>query len=242
MQSDRPFPRGHHTGPPWAALRATVTRSFPGLAIVLVAVAGCGGGPSKSHEPFFTSGSREADQRASQKMTQAEQLAGTSQGGGSKAGEKDSGSKTNSAGIPRAEGKQALYERLGGVKGLTGIVADFIPRAMHDPRVNWERKGIDMPGFFRRGPAVTWMPTPQNVAVLQQHIVQFLSLATGGPAGYGGAEIKAVHSNMQITNAEFDATVGDLKASLDRLRIPDREQKELLAIIETTRTQVVTER
>ena len=39
-----------------------------------------------------------------------------------------------------------------------------------------------------------------------------------------------------------DATIGDLKASLDKLRIPDKEQKELLAIIESTRPQIVTER
>jgi hemoglobin len=36
--------------------------------------------------------------------------------------------------------------------------------------------------------------------------------------------------------------VGDLKASLDRLQIADREQKELLAIIESTRPQIVTVR
>jgi hypothetical protein len=33
-----------------------------------------------------------------------------------------------------------------------------------------------------------------------------------------------------------------LKASLDKLQIPDREQKELLAIMESTRSQIVTER
>jgi quercetin dioxygenase-like cupin family protein len=47
---------------------------------------------------------------------------------------------------------------------------------------------------------------------------------------------------MRITNLEFDAAVGDLKPSLDRLQIRGKEQEELLAIIESTRPQVVTVR
>ena len=40
---------------------------------------------------------------------------------------------------------------------------------------------------------------------------------------------------MHISNPEFDAAIGDLKASLDKLQIPNKEQKELLAIVESTR-------
>jgi hemoglobin len=54
--------------------------------------------------------------------------------------------------------------------------------------------------------------------------------------------MKAAHADMRIGNPEFDAAVGDLKASLDKLRIPDAEQKELLAVVESTRPQIVTER
>jgi len=52
--------------------------------------------------------------------------------------------------------------------------------------------------------------------------------------------MKSAHKDMG--NAEFDAAVGDLKASLDKLQIPNTEQKELLAIIESTRAEIVTER
>jgi hemoglobin len=47
---------------------------------------------------------------------------------------------------------------------------------------------------------------------------------------------------MHITNPEFDAAVGDLKAALDKAQVPNKEQKELLAIVESTRPQIVTER
>jgi len=45
-----------------------------------------------------------------------------------------------------------------------------------------------------------------------------------------------------ISNPEFDAAVGDLKALLDRLKVPDTEQKELLAITESTRPEIVEQR
>jgi hemoglobin len=80
------------------------------------------------------------------------------------------------------------------------------------------------------------------VTLLRQHMVQFLALATGGPAHYEGKEIKSAHAGMHISNPEFDAVLGDLKASLDKLRIPNTEQKELLAIVESTRPLIVTER
>ena len=54
--------------------------------------------------------------------------------------------------------------------------------------------------------------------------------------------MKAAHADMHISNDEFDAAVGDLKSSLDNLGVPTTEQKELLAIVESTRPQVATKR
>ena len=73
-------------------------------------------------------------------------------------------------------------------------------------------------------------------------MIEFLSVATGGPTQYGGRDMKQVHTNMHITNAEFDATIGDMKATLDKLQIPADEQKELLAVLESTRPQVAERR
>ena len=77
---------------------------------------------------------------------------------------------------------------------------------------------------------------------LKKHLVQFIVLATGGPPHYDGKEMKSAHAGMKIGNPEFDAALGDLKASLDTLQIPNKEQKELLSIIESTRPQIVTQR
>ena len=142
------------------------------------------------------------------------------------------------------EGKLALFDRLGKEAGISNIVADFLPRVLNDPRVNWARKGVARSRFslHRDHSEALWNATPEAVATLEKHLVQFLALATGGPANYDGKEIKPVHAAMRISNPEFDAVIGDLKASLDKLQVPNKEQKELLAIVESTRPQIVTQR
>ena len=67
-------------------------------------------------------------------------------------------------------------------------------------------------------------------------------MARGGPQKYTGRSMKNVHAGMGITNAEFDALAGDLKASLDKFKVPTQEQQELLAIVGSTRADIVSGR
>lgn len=189
------------------------------LTVFCLSGCGSGGGGQSGNRHFFTSGSRDADQRADQRMAKSEQLSG-----------QGSNDKPN----------QSLYDRLGGNDGISKIVDDFLTRAMADPRVNWDRQGIKS-GFIDRK-SMTWDANPQNVAILKQHMTEFLALATGGPSVYHGKEIQQAHAGMKITNAEFDACVGDLKATLDKFEIKNEDQKELLSIIESTRVQIVEKR
>jgi len=220
-----------------------------------LALPGCRATPAqKANTNFFTSGSREADQRASQRMAQSEQLAGSGEGGGEKGVKKaevkkpepgsDAITPTGTTNKPaQAIDKLSLFDRLGGEAGVSNIVADFTPRVLDDPRVNWGRQGVTHGGLsVHHGQSETWKSTPQNVAVLKKHLAEFIALATGGPAHYTGQQIEIAHANMHISNPEFDAAIGDLKASLDNLKFPNVEQKELLAIIESTRPEIVTKR
>ncbi len=209
------------------------------MLLFLEPLGGCGlrqKGAERDRQ-FFTSGSRDADQRAGQRMAQSEQLTGP---------EGARRTEVNSAGGPtvRVEGKLALFDRLGGSEGLEAIVNDFVPRALQDPRVNWSRKGTRKRIRLWRtaDESAQWLPSAENVTQLKERIIQFLALVTGGPVHYEGKALKATHDGMRITNPEFDAVIGDMKASLDKLRIPNKEQKELLAVIESTRPQIVTVR
>ena len=192
------------------------------IAIPVAMIVGCGN-KEKQDRDFHTSGSREADQRAEQQVAKVQQLRG--EGGDNPAT------------------KKSLFDRLGGDKGIDIVVDDWINRAMADPRVNWRRSGVQQGGIsFRRGRSLEWKGDANAVANMKKHIAQFIKLSTGGPAKYEGRPMKDVHSNMRITNANFDAAVGDLKASLDKLGVPTEEQKELLAIVESTREQIAAER
>src|SRR5438105_9777273 len=105
------------------------------LLAALSVLLGCGGGTrQKQNRDFFTSGSREADQRASQRMARDEQLTGAGEGAGEKGTRKavagtptptgrnpDSGATNKAA---QVEGKLALFDRLGGEAGISNIVAD----------------------------------------------------------------------------------------------------------------------
>lgn len=124
-----------------------------------------------------------------------------------------------------------LYERLGKERAIEAIVHDFVARGLANPQVNFTRQGTPRP----------WPATPVSMDRLIRRLVQFLCVVTEGPQTYEGKDMKTAHAGMRITNAEFDALVSDLKASLDRLNVPRQEQKELLALIESTRGGIVEE-
>jgi hemoglobin len=109
-------------------------------------------------------------------------------------------------------------------------VDDFVPRAAADDKVNFARKGIQ---------GHEWQPTPENAQKVKDRLVQFLCVATGGPQKYEGQDMGTVHKGMKITDAQFDAIAADLKASLDQLKVPAKEQKELLEIAASTRGVIV---
>jgi hemoglobin len=197
---------------------------------VAVLLAGCAG-QAQEDRGFHTSGSRDADQRAEQRIARDQQIQGKS-------------AQTASAGpLQLGEKPKPLYERLGGEEGIAKLVSDFADRALADPRVNWKRMGVTRGGIgFKRNVSVEWKPNDQDIKTMKLHIAQFLALATGGPAKYEGKGLNNVHAGLHITNAEFDASIGDFKASLDKLGVATQEQKEVLAILESVRPMVAEER
>jgi hemoglobin len=122
-----------------------------------------------------------------------------------------------------------LYVRLGGEGRIVALVDDFLPRALANPKVNFARSGTPRP----------WQPTPQNLDRLKTRFVQFLATATGGPQKYEGEDMVTAHKGMRITGAEFDALVADLTASMQTLRIGEREQKDLHALVHSARGAIV---
>jgi hemoglobin len=128
------------------------------------------------------------------------------------------------------QGDKSLFERLGGEVAIRAVISDFVDMSAADPKVNFTRKGIA---------GAEWDATPENVQKLKDRLTEFVAQGTGGPQKYTGEAMKAVHKNMKITNAEFDAMAGHLKVALKKHNVPQKEQTELLAIVESTRKDIV---
>ena len=122
-----------------------------------------------------------------------------------------------------------LWSRLGGEPAVRAVVHDFVGRGAANPKVN----------FTRVGHPNEWKPTPQDLTKLEQRLVEFISENTGGPLKYKGKDMVTVHTGMQISNAEFDALAADLGASLDKFKVPKKEKDELIAVVASTRGQIV---
>jgi hemoglobin len=196
------------------AIQVHWCRFVPALAAISLASLTFTGCAANEETRVTSSGDPEADQRAEQRV----------------------GSEGRD-GKDKAE--QTLYERLGGVAGIAALVDDMTIRSIADPRVNFERKDVRSGLLGRR--YKPWEANSGNTDRFKRHMIEFLTLATGGPAQYTGGELRAVHRGMKITNNEFDAMVGDIKTSMDKLGMAAREKRDLLAIIESTRKQIVEE-
>jgi hemoglobin len=53
--------------------------------------------------------------------------------------------------------------------------------------------------------------------------------------------MKESHSTFHISQKEWDAALVDFRASLDKFKVPAAEQRELVAIVESTKPDIVVE-
>ena len=51
--------------------------------------------------------------------------------------------------------------------------------------------------------------------------------------------MKATHTGMGVSSASFDALVGDLVATLDKFKVPEREKSELLGALGPMKGDIV---
>jgi len=121
---------------------------------------------------------------------------------------------------------KSLYERLGGMTGITVVVDEFIDRLVIDHMLNMNPQIKE---------ARARVPAPY----LKYHVSALVCQVTGGPCAYTGRTMKNSHAHLNITPAEWDWMVGVFKDVLADHVVPAPEQEELLAIVGTTRTDIV---
>jgi hemoglobin len=121
---------------------------------------------------------------------------------------------------------RSLYERLGGVYSIAVVVDDFIDRIMVDPRLNANAR-VD---------EAHHRVTSQGFKYL---VTEMVCWATGGPQKYSGKSMSESHNHLLITDQEWEAFLDDFQQTLNKFHVPQQEQDELKAIVESTRADIV---
>ncbi len=122
----------------------------------------------------------------------------------------------------------SLYGRLGGIYSIATVVDDLINRVMSDPRLN-------------SNPLVDEAHHRVPPAGFKYLVTEMVCWAAGGPQKYTGKSMADSHAHLKITTKEWEAFLDDLHQTLDHFAVPAQEQAELKAIVNSTRSDIVTD-
>jgi hemoglobin len=117
-------------------------------------------------------------------------------------------------------GAKSLYDRLGGKPAITLVVDDFVTNIANDSRINVRFANTDIPAFKAK-------------------LVDQICEATGGPCKYTGKSMRESHTGLRISEAEFTALVEDLQKSLNKYKVGEKEQGELVGALGAMKPDIV---
>ena len=118
---------------------------------------------------------------------------------------------------------KSLYERLGGYDAIAAVTNAVYLRLKSDDKLRrfYDHRGDD--GIERE----------------KQLLIDFLAAAAGGPLYYTGRNMKIVHKGMGLDEEDWQRAVGFLTAALDSFNVPEPETAEVLALVESTKQEIV---
>ena len=122
--------------------------------------------------------------------------------------------------------RPSLYDRLGGVYNIATVVDDLIDRVMVDPRLN-------------ANPRVDEAHHRVSSAGFKYLVTEMVCWASGGPQKYSGRSMGDSHRHLMINEEEWAAFMSDVQQTLDKFEVPQEEQDELKAIVESTKESIV---
>lgn len=117
----------------------------------------------------------------------------------------------------------SLYTRLGGYDALVAVTKDFIGRLATDPQLAKFFTGLN----------------DTSKARVEAHVIDFLCVATGGPCIYTGQDMKTAHTGLHITDADWNTSAAHLTETLNKFKVPQKEQREVMAAISGLKGDIV---
>ncbi|SNC61464.1 hemoglobin [Marinobacter sp. es.048] len=107
------------------------------------------------------------------------------------------------------EPENSLYQQLGEREGIANVVEDLLYLIVDDERINQQFKGVD-------------------VAQLHHNLTDQLCELSGGPCAYTGREMRELHSDMAVTNTQFNALAENLILAMEQNDISTGAQNRLI--------------
>jgi hemoglobin len=123
---------------------------------------------------------------------------------------------------------ESLYDRLGGIFAIAGVVNYFSDEIIEDP----------VAGARSRNPALRKWHTESLDRLPGLKFMRTLWVANvaGGPYQYTPTKpgstnlgLEEAHKDLKISSEEFDAVAAVLSRSLDHFEVPEKEKSEVLA-------------
>jgi hemoglobin len=115
----------------------------------------------------------------------------------------------------------SLYTRLGGAEGIRQIIEDVVAAHLDNPVVGERFQKVE------------------DINNLKAKAWEFFCAGAGGPETYTGKDMIEAHKGMNITEAEYAAVTDDILMALAKNRIDDATARDVTAILDSLRSQVV---
>jgi hemoglobin len=122
-----------------------------------------------------------------------------------------------------AKPEKSLYERLGGYDAVAAFMTDYISRIRADPQFTRFSGG--------RG-------SDKKKRDMQLNI-DYMCKITGGSNYYMGRDMKTSHAGLGITEGEWAANMKYMSEALDKYKVPQKEKKEVLALVDQMKREIV---
>ena len=122
----------------------------------------------------------------------------------------------------------SLYERLGGAYAIAGAVDYLIDRLHTNATLNLN-KGVEdfHAGQYKAG--YKFMVTAWSIE------------KAGGPKCYFGSDMFLAHDHLELTDYDFDVTAHEIRNTLYQMGVPKQETDDFMEIIESYRSDVVSD-
>jgi hemoglobin len=120
----------------------------------------------------------------------------------------------------------SLYERLGGINNIAPLVDDVIERSYASE-------------VFKANPRIEEAHKRFPKAVYKYNATSLACMVMGGPQKYTGRSLKEAHQHLQVTEKEWQELISIFRESMNGFKVPPKEQAEVIAIIESTKGDVV---